>query len=241
MSEQSGPSELRLLCAGAAQGVVKALQAEVEAAHGVRLVARYGAVGGLRDALLAGERADAVVLSAALVDGLVAAGRLDGGSRATLGRVETGLAVPRGAPHPDASGPDAVRAAFERATTIWFPDPVSSTAGIHVMRVLDALGLRDAVASKLRPHPNGATAMRAMADAGDAGAVGCTQVTEILYTEGVEPVGPLPPPLDLATAYDAAVVSGTAHAAAAQALVRRLADPESAELRARAGFTSGPP
>jgi molybdate transport system substrate-binding protein len=133
-----------------------------------------------------------------------------------------------------------VRAALERATTIWFPDPASATAGIHFMQVLRTLGLHDAVAAKLRPHPNGATAMRAMAEAGDAAAIGCTQATEILYTEGVELVGPLPAPLALATVYEAAAVRGSAAAVAAEALVRRLAGADSAALRQHAGFTFAP-
>ena len=120
-----------------------------------------------------------------------------------------------------------------------FRVPTLATAGIHFAGAR-RLGLRDAVASKLRPHPNGATAMRAWRPRGDPGAVGCTQATEILDTDGVELVGPLPPPLALATAYEAAVVRGAAEPISASALVRRLAGAESAEVRQRAGFTVDP-
>ena len=53
--------------------------------------------------------------------------------------------------------------------------------------------------------------MRALADTTGPGAVGCTQVTEILYTPGVDLVGPLPAEFTLATMYSVAV--GTPRAA----------------------------
>ena len=58
---------------------------------------------------------------------------------------------------------------------------------------------------RLRPYPNGATAMRALAGARRTSPIGCTQVTEILNTPGVALVGPLPKQFELATVYTAGV------------------------------------
>ena len=63
---------------------------------------------------------------------------------------------------PDVSHPAALKAALLGATGIYFPDPVKATAGIHSMKVLKALGIEAEVADRLRPFPNGATAMREM-------------------------------------------------------------------------------
>jgi hypothetical protein len=60
------------------------------------------------------------------------------------------------------------------------------------------------VGPRCRTFPNGATAMRELAAAGTPRSIGCTQVTEIRYTEGVDLVGALPPPFELATVYTAA-------------------------------------
>ena len=48
------PHTLNLLSAGAAQGLVKALQPAFEQQRGCRLDARFGAVGAMKEALLAG-------------------------------------------------------------------------------------------------------------------------------------------------------------------------------------------
>ena len=100
---------LHLLSGGAAQGLVQALRAPFEQAHACALQGRYGAVGAMQEALLAGDPCDLVILSQALVDGLVAQGRLEAATRTPLGRVHTGIAVPAGTPHPDVSTPAGLR------------------------------------------------------------------------------------------------------------------------------------
>lgn len=99
---------------------------------------------------------------------------------------------------------------LRKASGIYFPDPVKATAGIHFMKVLQALGLDQELAARLRPFPNGATAMREMAQARGDDVVGCTQVTEILYTPGLQLVGVLPKEFGLPTVYTAAVCTRSA-------------------------------
>ena len=114
--------------------------------------------------------------------------------------------------------------------------PKLATAGIHVMKVLTALGLADELADRLRPYPNGNTAMKAMAECPDPHAIGSTQVTEILITPGVELVADLPKEFELATVYTAAVCTRANHAQAAQDFIAALAGDAQAELRAQRGF-----
>jgi len=45
------------------------------------------------------------------------------------------------------------------ASEILFPDPDRGTAGIHFMSMLSRLGVVEALQTRLRPHPNGTTAM----------------------------------------------------------------------------------
>ena len=227
---------LHLLSAGAAQGLVKALQASFEQAHGCRISARFGAVGAMKEALLAGAECDLMVSSDALVNGLVDDGRLRGDARAPLGRVRTGVAVPRGQLHPDVSTPEALRTALLAAEAIYFPDPQRATAGIHFARVLNSLGIQHAVAARLRSFPNGATAMAEMARSGLPLALGCTQITEILYTEGVERVDVLPRQFELATLYTAAVATTAPEPELAHQLLQMLTAAEQHGLRESGGF-----
>ena len=227
---------LNYLCAGAAQGVMRALQPDFEAAHGVKLQGRFGAVGAMKEALLAGEACDLMVSTDAMVDALVADGRLRGDARAPLGRVRTGVAVRRGQARPDVATPAALRAALLAADAVYFPDPLRATAGIHFANVLKQLGIHDALQARFRTFPNGATAMRELAADASGHAIGCTQMTEILYTEGVDPVGLLPPQFELATVYTAAVAADAAEPELAARLVSLLGGPGSQGRRVAGGF-----
>ena len=227
---------LHLLCAGAAQGLVKALQSRLLAEAGAEIAGRFGAVGAMKEALLAGEACDVMVLTDKMVGELVESGALRRESRAPLGRVRTGIAVRRGAPQPDVSTPDALKAALQAADAIYFPDAVRSTAGIHFANVMRELGIHDELQSRFRTFPNGATAMRELAATDAARPIGCTQVTEIKYTEGVELVAPLPARFELATVYTAAVSARATEPALAARLIAMLVGADARALREAGGF-----
>ena len=227
---------IRLLSGGAAQGLVRQLQDCFLAESGYRVEGNFGAVGAMRDKLLAGEPCDLVILTHALVGQLIAGGHVIAGSQAPLGVVKTGVAVKAGESAPRVDTAAALKAALLAARGVYFPDPVKATAGIHFMRVLQALGIAEVLAARLRPFPNGATAMREMAQAGEPGLIGCTQVTEILYTPGVQLVDLLPSEFELATVYTAGVCSAAQEPTAAADLIRLLASADAAHIRSAGGF-----
>jgi len=227
---------LRLLSGGAAQAVVTALAPPFRAETGYDIQGDFGAVGAMKEKLLGGFSADLVILTRALVDELAASGRVVAASRADLGTVRTGIAVKHGEPPPDISGANPLREALRAARGIYFPDPERATAGIHFIHVLNTLGIRAEVAPRLRPYPNGTTAMRELARAHEPGLIGCTQVTEIRATPGVVFVGALPPPFELATVYTAAVCARTKEPDAAARFVALLTGEASRAQRERAGF-----
>jgi len=229
---------LHLLSAGAAKGLVLALQPELERASGLQLVSTFGAVGAMREQLDGGAPCDAIVLTRSMIDELTAARQADADSVRDIGWVHTGVAVPLGAAAAQArlalTDAAALGGLLQGASAIYLPDPQRATAGIHAIKVLRELG--QAQPERLRPHPNGAAAMAAMAHAADAASVGITQVSEILYTPGLRLLGPLPPPFALATLYSAAVVQRAAQGAAAASLLALLSAPAQAALRQRSGF-----
>jgi molybdate transport system substrate-binding protein len=227
---------LHLLCAGAAQGLVKALQPRLLAETGATLAGRFGAVGAMKEALLAGEPCDLMIVTDRMIGELIADGALHGGARAALGRVRTGIAVKRGTPEMDVSTPAALEAALRAAHAIYFPDPQRATAGIHFVKVMRVLGVHDLLAPRFRCFPNGATAMRELAAGTAARAIGCTQVSEILYTEGVALVGTLPARFELATVYAAAVSTTANEPTLAARFISMLAGADTEALRSAGGF-----
>jgi molybdate transport system substrate-binding protein len=189
---------LRLVSAGAAQGLVAALGAK----HAIEVDATFGAVGAMLEKFLAGEPCDVLILTRAQIEDLARAKRVRADTVGDLGTVATSIAVRAADPAPFISDAAALRSTLSGADAIYFPDPVKSTAGIHFAGVLERLGLSEALAERIKTFPNGATAMRAMARASGR-PIGCTQATEILATPGVRLVAPLPQGFALETTYTA--------------------------------------
>jgi molybdate transport system substrate-binding protein len=231
-------SVIRIMSGGAAHGLVQRLEPALLAATGCRVDGVFSAVGGLKARLLAGESADVVILTAAIISELEEKGLTVPGRSSAVGDVSTAVAVRRGDPHPDVSTPDGLRASLLSATSIHFPDPAQATAGIHFARVLKALGVQEMTEGRQRTFPNGATAMAALAIATDERPIGCTQLTEIVATPGVEGIGDLPGDLGLATTYTAAVLATSRKRAAAEWLAAALSAPEQEKMRRSCGFFS---
>jgi molybdate transport system substrate-binding protein len=227
---------LNILSGGAAQGLVGSLAAKLKEQTGLELGGDFGAVGAMADKLRSGTPADILILTSALIATLAKEGLADAASVKDVGRVETALAVREA----DAlvSAPDAahLRAVFLAADAIFVPDTKASTAGIHVAKVFTQLGIASEVEGRLKIYPNGAAAMRHMADSDAKRPIGCTQATEIISTRGIRLSGSLPKGCDLATMYTAAVTKGAAHAREAQVLIDLLTARDQAVLRERAGF-----
>jgi molybdate transport system substrate-binding protein len=233
-------SPLNIRSGGAAQGLVASLAPSFKSRTGLDIAGEFGAVGLMADKLRSGAPTDLVILTAALLASLADEKLVVGASIRDVGLVETALAVRSGDPKVSVASEAELRATLLAADAIFVPDTKASTAGIHVAKVLAQLGIADDVAARLNIHPNGATAMRALAASDANRPIGCTQSTEIVITEGVELSGPLPPGCELATMYTAGVTTGAANASAAMTLIELLTGSEASEARRRVGFVDDP-
>jgi molybdate transport system substrate-binding protein len=230
---------LNILSGGAAQGLVASLAAKFKAMSGFDVAGEFGAVGAMADKFRQGTPTDIVILTAAIVAKLAEENLVVPASIADVGLVETALAVRANDPPVTASDAASLRAALLAADAIFVPDTKTSTAGIHVAKMLRQLGIADEVEARLKVYPNGATAMRHLAASDAVRPIGCTQSTEIISTVGVVLSGSLPPGCELATMYTAAVTIGAANAKQAQSLIGLLTAAEQRAQRERAGFISG--
>jgi molybdate transport system substrate-binding protein len=229
-------TSLTILSGGAAHGLVASLAPRFKAETGFDLAGDYGAVGAMADKLRQGRPTDLVILTAALVASLAGEQLIAPASIRDIGLVETALAVRAGDPKLSVRDASDLREALLAADAIFVPDTRASTAGIHVAAVLNRLGIAYEVGSRLKVSPNGATAMRQLAQSDARRPIGCTQSTEIITIEGVELSGALPKGYDLATMYTAGIAARAVHAPAAQTLIDLLISDEAGQLRAQAGF-----
>jgi molybdate transport system substrate-binding protein len=229
-------SALNILSGGAAQGLVASLAPKFKAQTGLDIAGEFGAVGAMAEKLRQGMPADIVILTSAIVAQLAQENWVVPASISDIGLVETAIAVRAGDPLVAVTNATGLRAALLAADAIFVPDIKVSTAGIHVAKILQQLGIADEVAARLRIFPNGATAMRNLAESDAARPIGCTQSTEIISTQGVTLSGSLPQGCDLSTMYTAAVATRAAAAEQAQCLIDLLTETDHRELRIQAGF-----
>jgi molybdate transport system substrate-binding protein len=229
-------SSLKILSGGAAQGLVASVAPKFKATTGLDIEGEFGAVGAMADKLRAGTPVDIVVLTAAMIATLARENFVVAASVADIGLVETAIAIRAGDPPVSVRDTAELRKAFLAADAIFVPDTRASTAGIHVAKVLQQLGIADEVAARLKIFPNGATAMRNLAASTAARPIGCTQSTEIISTSGVMLSGSLPPGCELSTVYTAAVATQAVNPRGAQDLIDLLTGIEQRDLRERAGF-----
>jgi molybdate transport system substrate-binding protein len=228
--------KINLFSGGAAKAVVTGLQQDFEKASGSTMAAAFGAVGTMRDRLLAGEPCDVIILSDALIKDLEQKGHVVPGSARPLGRVDTGMAVRKGTAPLAMADSAQLKTALSQAAGFYVPNMEKSTAGIHIAGMLKKLGLFDALKDRIHEYPNGAVAMEALAETSGDGMIGCTQVTEIMYTPGITLVGELPSEFALSTIYTAALCTKAAQPDLARRFIETMASDGSKALRAEAGF-----
>ncbi|MBR0704357.1 substrate-binding domain-containing protein [Bradyrhizobium diazoefficiens] len=227
---------LNILSGGAAQGLVRGLAEAFKAQTGAGIDGEFGAVGIMADKLRAGTAADLVILTQALLAKLAEEKLVVPSSITDVGRVETALAVRSRDPKVTVRTEADLRDVLRSADAIYVPDTKASTAGQHVAKVLSRLGIAYEVASRLKIFPNGATAMRELANSTASRPIGCTQATEIIATDGLVLSGSLPPGSELVTMYTAGVATRAAHPTEAAALIALLTGADHRELRQSAGF-----
>ena len=229
---------LKLLGTGAVAASARDIAARFTAAAGREVRLEIANAGVVARRLREGEAADLVLNSATQIAALTDAGLLRPGSQRELGRMLIGVAVKAGAALPDISTEAALRAAILAAPAIAHSDPsTGATAGTHAARLIERLGLAEAMRGRVLIFPGGGAAVGAVAEGRAALAI--SQISEIIAVPGAVLVGPLPDSAQLSTAYLGAVATAAADAAGAGALLAALTGPEGQARFRAAGFAVG--
>jgi molybdate transport system substrate-binding protein len=151
-AQQAG---VRVISAIGMRDVIADLTGDFAAASGHALAASAVETGEIKRRVRAGERFDVIVVPRDAAEELEKQGRMASGA-VPLVRVNFGLAVRAAEAPPDTRTADALRRTFLAAERVLITDPATGgISGVHLMAVLDALGITDAMKAKLVPLRGG--------------------------------------------------------------------------------------
>ena len=225
---QASAAEIKILTAGAFKQVVVALAPDFEKQTGHKVTIDNGTAGQLKKRIGDGEAFDVAVITPAVVDELIASGKLSPGSRVMLASVGVGVVVKEGAPKPDISTVEAFKRALLAAKSVAYIDPASGgSSGIYIDKLLEKLGIAGEIRPKAKLKKGGHVADLIVSGEAE---LGLHQISEIVPVKGAVLVGPLPKEIQNTTTYAAALGASAKNKEAAQALIKALAGPAAAAV-----------
>ena len=221
-------AEVKVLTAGAFKQVVLALVPNYERQTGNHVTVDNGTTGQLKKRIEGGEAFDVLVITPAVVDEMIANGKLAAGSKVNLASVGIGVVVKQGAPKPDIATVDKFKQALLKAKTVAYIDPASGgSSGIYIDKLLVKLGIADQIKPKAKLKQGGHVAD--LIASGEA-ELGIHQISEIVPVKGVTLVGPLPMDIQNTTTYAAGLSASVKDKDAAQELIQYLSGPDAAAV-----------
>jgi molybdate transport system substrate-binding protein len=229
-------AEVHVMISGGFTAAYKQLVPQFEKATGHTVVTAYGpSMGETPQAipmrLSRGEPADVLIMVGYALGDLVSKGQVVADSRVDLADSPIGVAVKAGAPRPDLSSPETLKAALLAAKTIAYSD---SASGVYVStEMFNRLGIAEQMKGKARKIP--ATPVGEIVASGLA-EIGFQQISELKPVAGIDIVGPLPPALQQITVFSAGLSSKAPQPDAGRALIAFLSSVQAAPVMAATGL-----
>jgi molybdate transport system substrate-binding protein len=224
MSQVADANEIKAVSGGAFKQVLNALVTQYEKESGNKVAVTYQTVGQHLKLIASGdEQFDIAILTPDAIDGLIKEGKVVAGSRADLAKTGVGVVVKEGTPLPDISTVEAFKKTLLAAKSVAYIDPkAGGSSGIYVGKLLERLGIADAVNAKAVLVHGGEVASHVVDGEAE---IGIHQISEILAVKGAVLVGSLPAEIQNFTVYSAGVGAAAQDGAAASGFAKFLTGP----------------
>ena len=227
-------AEIKVLTSVALTSALDELKPKFEAASGDKLDIEYSLIADIRKRMLAGETADVIILSRPVMEELGKQDKFAPGSIVNIAGTPVALAIRAGAPKPDISTPDALKATLLAAKSIVYADPAKGGAsGVYFAKVVDRLGIAEQLKAKTILVPGAQSAD--LVAKGEA-EIGVAQTSEIVPVAGAEVLGPLPGEFASMTLFTGAIGASSKVAEAAKSLIAFLTGPVAKPVFSAKGF-----
>ena len=201
-------------------GVLNKLGPKFERATGNRLSIGYDPAKAVKRQIENGAAFDAAIVTRPVFDALAAQGKMLPETRADIGRSGLGVSVRKGAPKPDIGTTEAFKRALLAAKSV--VRSTEGTSGLYFEKLLDRLGIAEAMRGKIVLGPSGRVAELVARGETD---MAVQQIAELLPVTGADFVGPFPPDVQLYSDFCAGVATASKHREAAKAFIATLTTP----------------
>lgn len=227
-------AEIKVIASNAVKEAYVDLVPAFEKATGHKVTTVWGGTVDITKRVTAGEVVDVVIIPAAGIDDLIKQGRLATGSRVDFTRSGIGVSIRPGAPTPDISSGEALKASLLAAKSIVLSSGPSSG---YLVGLFQRMGIAETIKPKVKQLAPGLSVGEALA-AGE-GDLGFTQVSEFLAVKGIVFLAPLPADIQHVTVFSTGLHIAAPAADAAKALVKFLTSPEAAPVIRHSGMEPG--
>jgi molybdate transport system substrate-binding protein len=214
-------ADITVLCSTPLRHVMTALIPEFERASNHRVLITYGASPELRDKIEAGAPFDLLVLTPAIMDGLIERGKVAAATRTPIARVGVAIAIKAGARKPDISTTAALKKTLLEARSISFG--TEGASGAYFAALIEKLGIAAALKPKFQLKTSGEAVAQAVAR-GEA-ELGVAPATEIIPVAGAEVLGTFPREIQDYVVLIGGIGAGARNAAAARELLAFVTAP----------------
>ena len=227
---------LKVLSAGAVKRGVAQVAKAFERESGSKVTVEFSTAPEIRRRVAEGETADVIVAPPAVMDEIAKQGKIDAGSRGFVGRSRMGVVVHAQAPASALGDTAAFKQALLGASAVVYN---KASSGIYAAKLLEKLGLKQALGSKIVVVETGSAIMEYVA-AHPPAAIGLAQISEVMVMIdkgcAVRLAAPLPDEIQNVTSYDAAAVSASGSPEAARKLAARLSSDAAKKIFAATGI-----
>ena len=227
-------ADVAVLASNGVKAAVVELVPQFEKETGHKLNFTWGASTLLAKQAEAGESFDVIIVTPALIKGLVNQGKIVDGSAVNLARVGLGVAVKKDAAKPDISTVEAFKQTLLNAKAIAYT--TAGQSGLHFISVTEKLGIAEQVKAKSKTIPSGDAAEFVAKGEADTAV---QLIPELASVSGVEVVGPFPAELQNYIVLTAGVGANAKDKAAAQALLKYLTAPAAISVIKGKGMEPG--
>jgi molybdate transport system substrate-binding protein len=227
-------NEVTLLAPGPMRRSMDKIIANYQMKTGMMIKVTYGTGLSTRQSVAKGEQLD-VSLILPPYWAAVASGNVDRSTQTTVAGFIMAVAVPKGAPKPDISSPEAVKKSMMAAKSVGYVDPDFGSAGEGATEAIEKLKVNDEIAGKSLV-PNGGGPVQQGLTKGDL-AFGMLYMSDMQpNSEKFDIIGPLPAKLVAPTPIVGFVSTKAKDPAAAKAFLQYLISPEAQTILKADGY-----